>query len=106
MYEELIDMLSAEIRKIQGKKDMTAGDLETLYKLTETVKNLYRIAECEGDEGRYSNRSEHYVRGHYSRAGGRYSRSSDTVHELERMMDEARTEREREAIRHCLEVMS
>lgn len=36
---------------------------------------------------------------------GRYSRTGNTMHELQRLMDEAQTEQEREAIRRAMESM-
>lgn len=110
MFDELCEMLCEEIRKIQQKENMTAGDLETLYKLTATIKNLDRIDEVR--DGGYSNAARngnHYVRGHYSRSsapsGSRYSRSGNTMRELEALYDSARTERERDAIRRCMEMI-
>ena len=83
-------MLSAELEEIARKPEMSAGDLETVHKLTDTIKNIDKICaleedggyseagDWEGDYGRgssYANRSKHYVRGHYSRDGrGGYSR--------------------------------
>lgn len=72
--------------------DMSAGDLEAVHKLTDTIKNIDKIMYLEGgseysrggdwdtsgrysrgrypdmDYGDYSNarRGQHYVRGHYS----------------------------------------
>lgn len=75
--------------------------------------------------GSYRRRGTHYVRGHYSRNGGsyndgsyggesydrgpserRYSRDGGRekmMHELREMMEEAETEKEREAIRKCID---
>lgn len=107
MFDELCEMLCEEIHKIQQKENMTAGDLETLYKLTSTVKNLDMIDEAR-DSG-YSNASRHYVRGHYSRSGApggsRYSRSGNVMRELEALYDNARTERERDAIHRCMDMV-
>lgn len=110
MFDELCEMLCEEIHKIQQKENMTAGDLETLYKLTATIKNLDRIDEAR--ESGYSNAARsgnHYVRGHYSRSsapgGSRYSRSGNVMRELEMLYDNARTEREREAIRRCMDMV-
>jgi len=51
----------------------------------------------------------HYVRGHYSRSGApgetRYSRTSNVMRELEALYENARTEREREAVRRCMEMI-
>lgn len=110
MFDELCEMLCEEIHKIQQKENITAGDLETLYKLTATIKNLGKIDEVR--DGGYSSAarsSNHYVRGHYSRSstpsGSRYSRSGNMMRELEVFYDSARTERERDAIRRCMEMI-
>ena len=73
----------------------------------------------------YANRGKHYVRGHYSREGnmdgnysgrgrdsrGRYSRDGNSRHDakegmmmqLGEMMESASTDRERDAIRRCMD---
>ena len=77
--------------------------------------NSYRGGYSDGNS--YANRGKHYVRGHYSRADGRvmrtdrYSRdgySRDDGREammgrLNEMMQSAGTDREREAIRRCMD---
>lgn len=62
----------------------------------------------------YANRGKHYVRGHYSRDGysneGRGSRGGYSRHDakeammeqMEMLMEQAGSEREREAIRRCI----
>lgn len=97
----IMDMLCEELEGIAEKGSLSAGDLETLHKLVITKEKLLRIEELEEDlgysnngdwraEGSYSRYSRgdgymngessdsygrHYVRGHYSRRGGRYSMS-------------------------------
>ncbi len=65
--------------------ELKGGELEAIHKLTDTIKNIDKICTLEeeggyseavdgGDYGRgssYANRGKHYVRGHYSRDGGR-----------------------------------
>lgn len=65
--------------------ELKGGELEAIHKLTDTIKNIDKICMLEedggyseavdgGDYGRgsgYANRGKHYVRGHYSRDGGR-----------------------------------
>ena len=125
--EELREMLCKELDEIARKPEMSAGDLEAVHKLTDTIKNIDKITMLEDDGysergysrdrsysrgNSYANRGQHYVRGHYSRDGGssrgysRYSRDGGGLEaEMERMMDEASTDREREAIRRCVEMM-
>lgn len=72
---DLKDMLCKEIDKIAKKGELTAGSLETVHKLTDTVKNIDKIMMLEEDEG-YSERRD--SRGRYSREsgiGGGYARN-------------------------------
>lgn len=128
--EDLRDMLCEELDEIARKQEMSAGDLEAVHKLTDTIKNIDKISIMEEDgeysqagdwemEGRgsygrgnsYANRGRHYVRGHYSRDGGRgvmrgYSRDGARdrmMEQLESMMGDASNEKERQAIRRCIE---
>ena len=126
--EELRETLCAELDEIARKGEMSAGDLEAVHKLTDTIKNIDKIIMHEengysqaggrnirgyGDGNSYANRGEHWVRGHYSRDGemsgarrGRYSRESGKDHMMEQlreMMEDATTERQRSAIHRCME---
>ena len=129
MYE-LKEKLCEELDEIARKPEMGAGDLEIIHKLTDTIKNLDKIEMLEDggysqagyrDGGSsynrgssYANRGKHYVRGHYSRDGysneGRGSRGGYSRHDakeammeqMEMLMDQAGSEREREAIRRCM----
>ena len=69
---DLKDMLCKEIDKIAKKGELSAGSLETVHKLTDTVKNIDKIMMLEED-GEYSERRD--SRGRYSRDGGMYSRA-------------------------------
>ena len=138
-------------KKMPGGK-ISAGDLETLHKLTDTVKNIDKIEEMEdgysedsrwmGDGhiygasyeggssyagrgrgrnarrdsmGRYSREGGNsYVRGGQqggNRGGGYSNRYSSggakeyMLGQLEEMMDEVQTERERKAIQRCMDVL-
>ena len=89
--ENLKDMICTELEEIAKKGEMSAGDLDTVYKLIVSKEKLLRIDELEeklgysedGRKWRYSRDGEpdggssygrHYVRAHYSRDGrGRYS---------------------------------
>ena len=92
---DLKEMLCKELDEIAKKGEMSAGDLETVHKLTDTVKNIEKIMYIDDngysmdgdwrasgtyghddmrmdDRGMsYANRGRHYVRGHYSRGGSR-----------------------------------
>lgn len=125
MYE-LKDKLCKELDEIARKPEMGAGDLEIIHKLTDTIKNLDKIEMLEDDsgysqtgdweiEGRAYNRGNSYASrkrdsmGRYSREGrggrGGYSRhdaKEAMMEQMEMLMDQAGSEREREAIRRCM----
>lgn len=128
--DKLRDKLCDELDEIARKPEMSAGDLETAHKLTDTIKNIDKIEMLEDggysqagyrDGGSsynrgssYANRGKHYVRGHYSRDGysmegrgnrGGYSRhdaKEAMMEQMEMLMEQAGSEREREAIRRCI----
>lgn len=112
---DLRDMLCKELDEIAAKREMNAGDLETVHKLTDTIKNIDKIemledegysndgewrADMRGSYGRndYTRRGEHYVRGHYSRDDGRES----MMHKMEEIMRDA-TGEQREIIRRAMD---
>ena len=125
MYE-LKDKLCDELDEIARKPEMGAGDLEIIHKLTDTIKNLDKIEMLEdggysqaGDweadmRGTYGRGSSYRGRkrdsmGRYSREGrggrGGYSRhdaKEAMMEQMEMLMDQAGSEREREAIRRCM----
>ena len=68
---DLKDMLCKEIDKIAKKGELSAGSLETVHKLTDTVKNIDKIMMLEGEEEGYSERGRRRdSMGRYSRDGG------------------------------------
>lgn len=122
---DLKDKLQDELDEIARKPEMSAGDLETVHKLTDTIKNIDKICALEED-GRYSGdsysrgssyRRRHYVRGHYSRDGysndrGGYSRDGgysrhdakeQMMDQMEELLNRASNDRERQAIQRCME---
>ena len=124
MYE-LKEKLCDELDEIARKGELGAGDLEIVHKLTDTIKNLDKIEMLEdggysqaGDweiEGRAYNRGNSYARrkrdsmGRYSRDGrmmrGGYSRhdaKEAMMDQMEDLMAQAGSEKEREAIRRCM----
>lgn len=125
---ELKEKLCNELEEIANKGELGAGDLEIIHKLTDTIKNLDKIGMLEdgysqaGDweiEGRAYNRGSSYARrkrdsmGRYSRDGRpmrsrddrMYSRDEakdDMMEQMEALMAQAGSEKEREAIRRCM----
>ena len=125
---DLKEKLCDELEEIAHKPEMGAGDLEIVHKLTDTIKNICKIDMLEKDGG-YSRDGDWEARGSYNRGSsyrgrkrdsmGRYSRdgrrdmredrmysrdgSRDRMMDhLEDMMQEAGSEKEREAIRRCM----
>lgn len=109
--KELKEKFHDELEKIARKPEMSAGDLETAHKLTDTIKNIDKICMLE-DDG-YSGDGEWTARGNYgsSYAGrkrdsmGRYSRDGSKEHmlsKLEDMMHDAESDRMKSAIRKCI----
>lgn len=100
------EMLCKELDNMAARGDISMAKLDMLHKLTDTIKNLYKIDMYSSESGysndgmwtahggysnngnysngnsydngnSYSNRGKHYVRGHYSRDnGGGYSRDN------------------------------
>lgn len=118
MYD-LRDMLCKELEEISRKGEMSAGDLDAVHKLTDTIKNIDKIerledsgysrggdweADMRGTYGRgssYANRGRHYVRGHYSRADA----AEHMRRQLNELMRGAEDDRTRDALRRCIDTL-
>lgn len=112
---DIRDMLCDELDEIAGKDDIGVGDLEILYKLTDTIKNLYKIEMFEGDGGYSGNGDwEADIRGTYGKnrsyrgrkrdSMGRYSRTDSGEHMREQIRDlmrETDDDKVKEALRRC-----
>ena len=128
---ELKEMLCRELEEYLAKGELSAGDLEPIYKITKSVKNLCEILMMEEGGRGYSRdgygRNNDYsrdgewsanMRGNYGRENsyartgqhyvrGHYSRDDGRqrmIEQVRRMMDEADGE-DRENIRRCLETL-
>ena len=123
--EEVAEKLEKEAK---GTK-ISAGDLEMVNKLIDIKKNILKTWALEEDGGysqagdwegmarghfgdrdydrgsSYANRGEHWVRGHYSKAGsrrdmrGRYSGADGMMEHIDMMLDEEADPRRKEVIR-------
>lgn len=117
---ELKEMLCKELEEYGQKGELTAGSLEVVDKLANTVKNLSKIIDmCE--DGEYSSREGSYedgMGGSYARGGyrvrggrggnrganqygsyargGRYSRDGGMIEDLRELMQDAPDERTRQ----------
>lgn len=129
--EKLKTTLCDELEEYARKPEMSAGDLEAIHKLTDTIKNIDKIAMLEDDggysrdgnweaEGRGSGSYERgasyrgrkrdsmgrYSRdGRYSSTGRMYSRADvrdGMMAQLEEMMDHA-SEQERTILRQAMD---
>ena len=116
MYEELKELLCHELSEITEKGELSAGSLETVHKLTDTIKNIDKIMMLEEDG--YSQGGDWEARGVYGHhddghsyryrkrdSMGRYSKDGSErehmVRKLREMMDSA-SGQERETIRKCI----
>ena len=123
---DLREMLCEELDEYNrdAKNGLNERTLDTVHKLTDTIKNIDKImmledgdysrtgereADMRGNYGRtenynrrnsYANPGRHYVRGHYSRGDGRERMISD----IETMMQEA-TGTERDAYKRALDIL-
>ena len=104
---ELRDKLCDELKEY-GKKDLSAGSLDVVDKLTHTIKNLDKIMDEDGYSGRYAyddmNRGSirSYARGRDSM--GRYSRDG-LADKLRELMGDAPDERTRMEIKRLIDKM-
>lgn len=124
---DLREMLCEELDEYNrdAKNGLNERALDTVHKLTDTIKNIDKImmledgdysrtgeweADMRGSYGRtenynrgnsYANRGQHYVRGHYSRGDGRERMISD----IENMMQDA-TGAERDAYKRVRDILS
>ena len=73
MYE-LREILCEELDKLAPRGELSAGELETAHKITDTIKNIDKICMMEEDGG-YSGDGEWEAMGNYSR-GNSYRRQS------------------------------
>ena len=122
---QIKDMLKEELKALTQKGELTAGSLETVDKLLNSIKNACKIIMYEeySDEGDYSRArgrgsnasrdsrgrysSEGYSSRRYSRDGG-YSygdNSGEIVEALRQAMEEAETEQEKSTIRKMIRRM-
>lgn len=131
--EDLKEMLCDELDKIASKGELTAGSLDTVQKLTHSLKSIETIMAMEdyGDsyedgsyrsyeggsrrsyEGRGSNERGRSYRGSYARRGGnrgggrsRRMYSGDDIEErITELMNEVDEPKVRQALQKALEKM-
>ena len=76
---DLKDKLCKELEEIARKPEMSAGDLEAVHKLTDTIKNLDKIEMLE--DGGYSRDGDWEMegRGSYERGSSYRGRKRDSM---------------------------
>ena len=81
MYDlrNLREMLCKELDEIADKREMSAGDLDAIQKLTSSIKNTYKIEMLE--DGGYSRDAEWEadMRGTYGRGSSYRGRRRDSM---------------------------
>lgn len=134
-YYELKEMLCKELEEITMKGELTAGSLDTVDKLTHSIKSLVTIMAMEesgySNEGGYSGARRRDSMGRYADSGSygrymdsendggysgrryndggysgrRYSRDegkSHMIHKMEKMVENASTQEDRETLQQAL----
>lgn len=78
--QDLKEKLCEELKDIARKGDLSAGDLETVHKLTDTIKNIDKIEVLEED-GEYSQTGDWELggRGTYNRGNSYRGRKRDSM---------------------------
>lgn len=112
VFDDLRGIVVKEMEGIVSHGELDDPSLCAVDKLVDIWKDLDEIEKNEGgySQGRmpygYDNRS-YYGRRYssYARNGGGYSRDGAVMDKLNRMMDEAGSEAEREAIRKVMDNM-
>lgn len=126
--EKIKDMLESELDMLAAKGELSAGSLDRIHRITDTIKNIDKIEMLE-DVSDYSQRAydmsedygSSYARrrrdsmGRYaSRTDGRYSgrrrysraeAKDDMIEQIEEMMADATTEKERQALERCMNTL-
>lgn len=106
-YHELKEMLCRELEEITRKGELTAGSLDTVDKLTHSIKSIETIIAMNGGEsemypgsyqggnqgGGASRRGRSYARrdnrGRYSRAYSRDDAREEMIEDLRELMEDA-----------------
>lgn len=129
--EELKDMLCEELDEIVKKGEISFADLDSIQKMTSSIKNIDKIIMADrysyggsyGDErvysdggrgysmndgmsyargGSYANRGKHYVRGHYS-YGDEAGMLSDKIEEM--INDGRMSSNDKHVLKEALEII-
>ena len=114
---DLREMLCEELENMTEQKSLSGDRLKVIDMLTHSIKSIDTIIAMENSG--YSNNYSYgnsYMRGNSYTDGsyrnhdsrGRYSRDDEQAHlkhRLEEMLQDVHSDREREAIKRCMEQM-
>ncbi len=117
-YYDLKKMLCKELEEVSRQKELSAGDLEVVDKLTHSIKSLVTIMAMEeggysyndgysgarrrDGMGRYTDSGRYYDDGY---SGRRYSRDegkSYMIRQFEKLMGDATTQEEHEVLQSAI----
>lgn len=105
---ELKDKLCRELEHYADKSNLSASDLETVDKLTHSIKSIETILAMRGDYSKDRYSRDHYSYDDYSNkrdSMGRYSRDDDRAHitrELRELMHRTADESVKRAIKQAV----
>lgn len=101
---DLKEKLCKELEEYAQKSNMNAGDLEMVHKLTDTIKNIDKIAMLEEDGG-YSRAGnwEADMRGTYGRGSSYRGRKRDSMGRYSRDYREPRMYSRADAKEHMID---
>ena len=114
-YYDLKKMLCKELENVANQKELSAGDLETVDKLTHSIKSLLTIIAMEDSgysgarrrdsmgrytDGDYSNR--YYDDGYSGRRYGRNEGKSYMIQQFERLMSDVSSPEEHEVLQSAI----
>ena len=117
-YYDLKKMLCKELEEVSRQKELSAGDLEVVDKLTHSIKSLVTIMAMEeggysyndgysgarrrDTMGRYADSGRYYDDGY---SGRRYSRDEGKtymIRQFEKLMGDATTQEEHEVLQSAI----
>lgn len=118
---DLREMLCEELENMTEQKSLSGDKLKVIDMLTHSIKSIDTIIAMENSgysnnypyaraDGNSYMRGNSYMDGSYRNrdSRGRYSRDDEQAHlkhRLEDMLQEVHSDREREAIKRCMEQM-
>lgn len=124
VYDEIKEMLCDELEDVVKKKELTPNSLELIDTAIDVIKDIHTIKAMEEEYPDNDGYSQGYYRrmpvymyddpgmqrgmgGSRMRYNDGYSRdyTGDTKEDLQRLMNTAKNDRERETIRHALDNM-